>query len=45
MQICTRLHVAEAVGINNGVREEEEEEEEEEEMEKEEEEEESRQFQ
>jgi hypothetical protein len=42
MQICTRLHVAEAVGINNGVREEEEEEEE---MEKEEEEEESRQFQ
>jgi len=40
MQICARLHVAEAVGINNGVREEEEEE-----MEKEEEEEESRQFQ
>jgi hypothetical protein len=40
MQISTRLHVAEAVWINNGVREEEEEEE----MEKEEEEEESRQF-
>jgi hypothetical protein len=40
MQISTRLHVAEAVGINSGVREEEEEE-----MEKEEEEDESRQFQ
>jgi hypothetical protein len=39
MQISTRLHVAEAVGINSGVREEEEE------MEKEEEEDESRQFQ